>query len=97
MLLMWLIGVSIIWFDLKYYLGVVTGVEDPRTDEEHAADLRVSRGAELQWPWRSTYKFVSHTHHSHRHPHLPRCHQFMDWRTFMSRVSLRRGYKPGYA
>lgn len=57
--LLWLIGASIIFLDLKYYPDVLTDVEDPRTDEERAADLRVIRRAELRWAWRSVYAFVT--------------------------------------
>ncbi|KAF9513685.1 hypothetical protein BS47DRAFT_1393079 [Hydnum rufescens UP504] len=59
--LLWLIGASIIFLDLKYYPDALHDVEDPRTEEERAADLEVIRRAELRWAWRSLYAFVTVT------------------------------------
>jgi hypothetical protein len=57
--LLWLIGASIIFLDLKYYPDALHDLEDPRTEEERAADLEVMRRAELRWAWRSLYAFVT--------------------------------------
>jgi len=56
--LFWLFGASIIFLKLKYYSDANSTVEDPRTEEERAADLAVIRRAELRWAWRSLYAIV---------------------------------------
>jgi len=57
--LLWLIGASIIFLELKYYPDALHDAEDPRTEEERAADLEVMRRAELRWAWRCLYAFVT--------------------------------------